>query len=209
MNTILKHSVVIIMTLILYGSSGSAQIRIGIRGGINASKVKSDDFITTDHRLEFSKNARTGFHAGIITQFQKQNVFLQPEVLFSSVRNDILIYDLLSGKEDLTELVLNKIDIPVLVGYKWEALKFEAGPVASIIISDKSELMNLTEYDMLLKKATIGFQAGIGFDVSKLALDLKYEGSLSNFSEGITVGGKDFKFDPRSRQFIFSIGLFF
>jgi hypothetical protein len=148
-----------------------------------------------------------GYHLGVVSQWQMHHVFVQPELLFCSIRNDIYIDG--SGNEELTELELNKIDLPVMVGLKWNTFKIQAGPVTSVLINDKSELTDITGFDLLLKRATIGFQAGFGFDVSKLSLDFKYEGSLSSLGDGIRVGNEVFEFDPRSRQLIFSIGLFF
>jgi len=77
------------------------------------------------------------------------------------------------------------------------------------LINDKSELNDLTGYDLLLKRSTIGYQAGFGFDVSQLSLDFKYEGSLSGLGDGIEVGNEVYEFDARASQLIFSIGLFF
>jgi hypothetical protein len=209
MNKGLKRSIIVLLLVIAGTTAGISQIRIGIRGGINSTKVFADLLENDQYKIEFSENARLGFHAGLISQVEVWNLFLQPELLFSSVRNDILIEDVVTGKEDLTELILSKIDIPVLLGYKWKVLKLEVGPVGTILINDKSELTDITGYDLLLKQASIGFQAGIGLDVSKLALDFKYEGSLSELGKGITVAGEDFTFDSRGRQLIFSVGLFF
>ena len=104
---------------------------------------------------------------------------------------------------------INRIDIPVLVGFKLKILKLEAGPVASFIISNNSDLKTITEYDMQWNKATIGYQAGIGLDVGKIALDVKYEGNLSKLGTGINIGNTTTSFDTRLNQIIVSIGFFF
>ena len=209
MNLIIKRYAIVLVVLSIYATSGMSQMRLGIRAGVNSTRIKTNDFHNDKYKIVFTGGARTGFHAGIVTQLEIGNVFLQPELLFSSIRNDIRIDNLLSGDEDLTELELNKIDIPLMIGYKWDVFKIQAGPVASVLIKDKSQLTDITGYDLLMKKATVGFQAGIGFDVSKLAFDLKYEGSLSKLDDGITIGDEKFEFDARSSQLIFSIGLFF
>jgi hypothetical protein len=96
-----------------------------------------------------------------------------------------------------------------MFGFKLKVLKLEAGPVASFIISNNSDLKNITEYDMQWNKATIGYQAGIGLDIGKIALDVKYEGNLSKLGTGIDIGNTTSSFDTRLNQVIVSIGIFF
>jgi hypothetical protein len=62
---------------------------------------------------------------------------------------------------------------------------------------------------MQWNKATIGYQAGIGLDVGKMALDVRYEGNLSKFGTGIDTGNTTTSFDTRLNQIIVSIGFFF
>ena len=56
---------------------------------------------------------------------------------------------------------------------------------------------------------TWGFQAGLGVDVSKFSLDVRYEGSLSKLGESFSVGGNDFALDARPTQWIISLGFWF
>jgi len=207
MNPIIKRFFIVYILLFMGVSPVISQIRIGIRAGVYSTRIKADDFRSGGKLIRFDGESKMGYHLGVVTQWEYHHVFLQPELLFCSIRNDIYIDG--SGDEELTELELNKIDLPVMLGYKWGTFKIEAGPVASILINDKSELNDLTGYDLLLKRATIGYQAGFGFDVSQLSLDFKYEGSLSGLGDGIEVGNEVYEFDARASQLIFSIGLFF
>jgi hypothetical protein len=207
MNPIIRQYAIVFVLLVICTSSGISQIRVGIRAGVYSTRIKADDFTFDGKFIRFDGKPRMGYHIGIVSQWESSRVFLQPELLFCSIRNDIYIDG--SGIEELTELELNKIDLPVMLGYKWGTFKIQAGPVASVLINDKSELTDITGYNLLLRRATIGFQAGFGFDVSKLSLDFKYEGSLSSLDDGITIGNEEFEFDARARQLIFSIGLYF
>jgi opacity protein-like surface antigen len=57
---------------------------------------------------------------------------------------------------------------------------------------------------------TWGFQAGIGIDVfKKLAVDARYEGSLSKYGDSFNVGGTDHNFDARPSQWIIALGWWF
>ena len=207
MNPIFRKCSLFFVFLVICVSTGIAQIRVGVRAGVYSTRIKADDFKSGSTLIRFRDKSKMGYHLGIVSQWEIRNVFLQPELIFCSIRNDIYIDG--PGGEELTELDINRVDLPVMVGYKMGALKLQAGPVASVLINDKSELTDLTGYDLLLRRATIGFQAGFGFDISKLSFDFKYEGNLSKLGDGIEVGGNEYQFDARANQLIFSIGLFF
>jgi hypothetical protein len=211
----------IAILLLVIAASSMAQVKLGIRGGINASRMKSDtrEIITphpTDdsyYRLTVPKYAMVGYHVGLIGQIQLFNFFIQPEALYMVTRNDINIYDLNSADPTDADPVtwqMNRIDFPVLLGLKLSAFKIGVGPVFTFVISDDSDLKRITQYDMQLNKATVGFQAGIGFDIKKFTIDLKYEGSLSDWSDDINLGNNErLDFNTRLNQIILSAGIFF
>jgi len=197
----MKRSTLLLILLFLMAASGIAQMRFGIRGGIYSTRIK--DLNGGDFSIAFNGIPKMGYHVGIITQAELGNAFIQPELLYCNIRNDI------EKGTELTELELRKIDLPVMLGYKWGAFKLQAGPVASVIIYDTGELTAFSNYDLLVKRATIGYQAGFGFDISQLSLDFKYEGNLSKWFDGVKVGSEMMEFDARTSQLLFSIGLFF
>jgi len=198
---------------LLASSLSFAQVRFGLRGGINSSKVNSSTEVHTgDYKITCPNYSVIGYHAGLISQIELSGFFIQPELLYSSVRNDLDVYDLNSSNPQEAVAVkqkLNRIDIPVMVGIKLKILKLEAGPVASFVISNSSDLNTITQYDMQWNKAMIGYQAGIGLDIGKIALDVKYEGSLSKLGTGVNIGNTTTSFDTRLNQIILSVGLFF
>lgn len=210
----MKNKFCLLLVLFMMSATFSyGQVRLGIRGGIHASKLKtSDELVTSEYRITYPKYALLGYHVGLVSQVQLFNFFIQPELLYTVTRNDINIYDLNSPNPTEAQAIeqqLNRIDIPVLFGMKLNILKLEVGPVATFLISDDSDLERITTYDLQLNRATIGFQAGAGLDVGRLALDVKYEGSLSKFGDGISVGDNDIPFDSRIHQLVVSVGLFF
>ena len=210
----MKNKMVIVLLMSLLTSSlAYSQVRLGIRGGINSSKMSSSTEVNTgDYKITCPNYSVIGYHVGLISQIKLFNFFIQPELLYSSIHNDLEVYSLNSANPDKATEVsqkLNRIDIPVMVGYKLKILKLEVGPVASFVLSNTSDLESITNYDMQWNKATIGYQAGIGLDVGKIALDVKYEGNLSTFGTGINIGTTTTSFDTRLNQIIVSIGFFF
>ena len=207
-----KLVAILLMSLLMSNLSFS-QIRFGITGGINSSKMNSSSEVNTgDYKITCPNYSLIGYHVGLISQMKLFSFFLQPELLYSYIHNDLNVYDLNSANPDEANTVnqtLNRIDIPVMVGFKLKILKLEAGPVASFVLSNNSDLKTITEYDVQWNKATIGYQAGIGLDVGKMAIDIRYEGSLSKLGTGIDIGNTTTSFDTRLNQIIVSLGFFF
>jgi hypothetical protein len=58
---------------------------------------------------------------------------------------------------------------------------------------------------------TIGYQAGLGFDLLKiLTFDLRYEGSLKKYQNQIqNLAGTSVNLDDRPNAFLFSLGVMF
>jgi hypothetical protein len=187
--------------------------KLGVRAGVSSSTVTVNDELIipsgSDYKLE-SCDPMLGFHAGLISRITIKKLFVQPELLFSSSGGQVKVSDITNGTYSIKDQRFNRIDIPVLAGVKTGPLRLEAGPVASFTLTEKSDLFETSGYKEDFKKATIGFQAGIGFDLfKKLAFDLKYEGSLSKLGSGLTVGSTTYPYDTRTSQWIVSLGFFF
>jgi len=98
-----------------------------------------------------------------------------------------------------------------LVGVKLGPARINAGPVGSYVISETNDLTTLVpDYEIFTTAMTWGFQAGIGVDIlKKISVDARYEGSLSQLGETLTIGGNDFALDARPRQWLISLGIWF
>jgi hypothetical protein len=202
MRPIMKRFALVTTALLLFAFSGMAQMHLGIRGGIYSTLIAADNIVVNSKKSYFSSDPKMGFHIGLVSQWRYDKVFIQPELLYCSVRGDIMV------NKDLTELELKKIDLPVMLGINIRSWKLQAGPVASLLIDDKSFFTDLTKRDLLLNRTYLGFQAGIGVDVSRLTLDLKYEGGITKLDSGIS--SQTDSFNARLNEIIvFSIGLFF
>jgi hypothetical protein len=210
----MKRIIGLLLIITALNSGLQAQfLKFGICAGLSSSSVKFNDVTnivsgSTSYNIVASK-ALVGYHFGLFSRIKIVNLFIQPELLFTSSGGQVKIQE--AGKPDvLKDQKFNKIDIPVLVGLKFGPARIEAGPLASFMLSQKSNFLDATAYTADFKKAAIGYQAGVGLDFFKtVTLDFKYEGSLSRLGSGITVGGTSYPFSSRNSQLILSIGLFF
>jgi len=189
-------------------------LKFGLCAGLSSSSVHFNDVKnvvsgSTSYDIVAS-NASVGFHFGLFGRIKIANVFIQPELLFTSSGGQVKVTDLTTNTSVVKDQKFNKIDIPVLAGLKFGPARIEVGPVASFMLSQKTDFFDASAYKADFKKATIGYQAGVGLDFFKaVTLDLKYEGSLSKIGNGITVGGNSYPYDSRNSQLILSLGLFF
>lgn len=200
-------------------SLASAQFfSFGVKGGLNYSSLKFDKVRdissgNTDYHLS-SDESFQGFHIGVMTRIKVFNFFIQPELYFNTAGGKVLIEEL-DGQTVSTEYVkqvkYNKIDLPVLAGVKFGPLRLNAGPVASVILSEDSEIGDIIpDLNTLSKSASIGFQAGAGLDILKfLTLDYRFEGGLSKWGDQLKIGGEAYPFDSRANMHLISVGIMF
>lgn len=190
-------------------STAFSQIKFGIRGGINSSNMKIKDFTGDDYKLEYN-TGQFGYHFGVMGQVKILSAFIQPELLFTVAKYDVKLTNTATSESEAGTQKFNKLDVPVMAGVKLGVFKLQAGPVATVMINSKSDVLDdHDDFKQKFKTATIGYQAGIGLELSSLLLDLKYEGNLSKFGDGINVGNNSFEFDQRMSQIILSLGFLF
>lgn len=208
--SIMKKLTIIGLIAFMFAASAESQFRMGLRGGINTAYFSATELRTDDYKFETLNDASIGFHGGVMMQLNFFGMFIQPELLFSSLTSDVRVRDLDQGAfQAVKEQSYNKLDFPVLVGRRFGPARVGLGPVGTIMLSTKSEL-NEFGLEEQFNSATFGYQIGAGLDLfDRLALDLKYEGSLSKLGSGVKIAGQEREFDSRARQFIVSLGIFF
>jgi len=156
--------------------SAKAQISVGVKGGVNFSKINTDNF---------NESTRTGYQAGVFARFGSA-LYFQPEVYLSSTGGKFS-----SDDGNFTAKVnFTNVSVPVLIGHEFGAknlnFRLMAGPVYTYAL-DKSESFsdntNAAVADFgHYKNSTLGFQAGGGVDIGPITADLRYEGGLTKIN---------------------------
>ena len=205
----MKKLLLITGIAIIMAYTAESQIKFGVRGAVVTSTIEADRIQTTNYSVESINDSKIGFQIGVISQIQIQRFFLQPELLLSTSGGAVRVIDLRNNNSQIKDQRFTKIDIPVLVGGKMGPIRLGVGPVATMVIKSKSELSDIDEFNDKFRKATFGYQAGVGLDIWKLALDIKYEGNLSRMGDNLTIAGQELAFDSRVSQWIFGVALFF
>jgi hypothetical protein len=210
-SNMLRKLALVYIIIVVYCISAISQIDFGMRGGINFTWPKAYYFSQPgyEYKLTLQNTLSTGFHFGFISQIKLFKILIQPEILITSINNTIEYEEMTDGDIQIINQEFNRLDMPVLALIKIKAFKIELGPVASVLLKDKSDLFDEIGYKQKYNNITLGYQAGIGLEISKLTFDLKYEGNLSKFGNGIEIGDDTFNFNTKSNQLILSMGVFF
>lgn len=196
------------------------QLQFGIKGGIVSASSSLDKNITdlpttVDYEeLEMkAQDAKVGFQAGLFGRISLAALYVQPELLFTSTSSRIKVSQIGTNEGTVSTIKnqeFKKIDIPIMVGWKFGPARVQAGPVGSIMLDQKSALEAAYDYKEEFNGASWGYQVGVGLDLlNTLTLDAKYEGSLSKLGESVSIGDRDYAIDNRPNQFVVTVGLFF
>ncbi|MEM1134395.1 MAG: outer membrane beta-barrel protein [Bacteroidota bacterium] len=225
----MKYFLLVISFICIVQVTQAQLLKFGLRAGVSSTDLNADDLLITNlDGLEELKvkagNSRVGVHGGIFARINVPilPIYIQPELLFSSVGGEYEVSSVVGGNSEagtntsIRDVNFSRLDIPALIGGKLGPLRINAGPIFTFILSEDNgfadavrEASNITNAEQDNNGATVGYQAGLGFDIWKLAFDLKYEGNLSKLGDGITLRNNNYSFDTRNNQVLFSLGYFF
>lgn len=183
--------------LVLFVANGAmAQLDFGLRAALLSSSISLEDpsLVITEG------DAEIGYQFGVFARVKLLSFYVQPELLFTN--SGATVNEIGAGQVDVD---FNKIDVPVMLGMKLGPVRIQAGPSFSFLTSVESTDAQGVVEDLKgdYNSSTVGYQAGVGIDISKFIFDLKYEGSLSNLADA-TPGG--FDTDQRASQWVIGVG---
>ncbi|MBK9107922.1 MAG: outer membrane beta-barrel protein [Saprospiraceae bacterium] len=202
--------------VLFFGFNAKSQLNLLVYGGLHSVDVKASDFIITNQStldsFQFAlEKASYGYHFGIGLQLKFNHFYIQPELQFNSNKANFKVKDF-SVPNTLDSIKSEKyqyIDLPVIIGFKAGLIRLYAGPVAHFFIHNSSELFDVGGYDDKFETATFGYQAGLGFDIGFIGIDIKHEGNFSKYGEHVTFFGKKLKFDKNASRLLGTISFKF
>jgi hypothetical protein len=198
-----KRFVVLAITLLVPSWATAQLLSYGLTGGAHVAQVVVDPFsIDPNQPLEtVSFTATGGYHAGIYARLGAGLVYLEPQLWYTELNQDITYAD--GGGTTTTEpWTLRRLDMPLEVGVKMGPLLLLAAPVWSLPVAQISNVQTTT-----METGTWGGQIGMGVKLGPVQLTARYEGSLAPFADQIQVGGGSYTTDSRISQLITSLHL--
>ena len=159
----MKKIILLLWIVVMNYTSFGQRIDIGIKGGLNYSKLEIPD-ISTSHK--------TGYHLGAYSLFKFGKIGLQPEFIFSQQ----------GSKVDLGNWDAKYINIPIILKlYLAAGFNLQAGPQFGFL--NKAELDGNNIKDDL-KNSDVSLGLGLGWDLPVgLKLDARYNMGLTDNSD--------------------------
>jgi hypothetical protein len=207
------RKILLVAALLAFAGGASAQfLTFGVKAGINTTtNVFKNAKLSNDEGKGYNiinNEAKVGFLAGAYARVSILGFFGQPELYYAQSRTEISLQEIGSTTVSKEVNKLNTLNIPILFGTKFGPFRVNAGPVATIILSNTNIVDNVSGLDQDMDKANWGLQAGVGVDILKISLDARYETSISKLGSAYnTASGSTVNFGSRPQQFIFTLGL--
>ena len=189
-----------LLALNTYAQSSSFGIKAG--GVFNADKGV---LTTAGEAWENKGKGSVGFQAGAMVRIKAGGVYVQPELLYTSFKNE---YEAKDGGQSF-EIGKRRIDVPVNVGKTFVAglVHVQAGPVLSYYFEDDISLSGVTNAER--DEFNLGFQIGTGLNVKNFVFDVRYEFGLGKNASTFVQNETGFSTENRSKLLNVSVGYFF
>ncbi|MDX6745983.1 porin family protein [Polaribacter sp. PL03] len=196
----MKKVILVMCLAFAFSQTSNAQIDFGVKGGINYNNNGDATFSSTGGDVIKGGESKSGFHAGLWFRGKIPIVglYLRPELVYTQVKNEY------TNTQNVTsDYEFKKIDVPVLIGKKFLGVANAfIGPSFQYILEDDFEFNDVTTDDF--DKFSVGLQMGVGIELGRVGVDVRWERGLSNteakFVNGLTV-------DNRTNQIIFGLSL--
>jgi hypothetical protein len=210
----MKKLILILVASFFLANVAEAQLfSWGVKGGLGFSSVQISDITDIQDGSDVydlvTGESVMGYHLGVQTRIKIAMVYVQPELYWNTGGGTVKqVVD--GGATELLNVKFNRIDIPVLAGVKLGPVRLNIGPMASLVVGEDSDLTLLhPDLEMYKNSLTWAWQGGIGVDVWKLSVDIRYEGPLSDLSSVIPDDLVQYTYDPRPKQWLLSVGYWF
>ncbi len=176
----------------------------GFKGGLNYNQ--NGDLIASvgdaAENIISGSDGKVGYHLGVFYKIKIAKLYVRPEIIYTKTNSSYMVQN-----EENTYGV-SKLDVPVLVGLDLIGpLHIFAGPSFQAILNSDLENANISDLE---NEYTIGLQMGVGLNLGKLGLDVRYERGLSkNETDFASTNVTDIsgRIDTRPSQVIFALSL--
>lgn len=165
------------VALLFVFATTHAQFHIGIKAGLNATKIDGKSF-----KEQFEYNYLVGGFAeiGLGERFS-----INPEVLFSQASTTLSsTADASVFNKDQAKAKLNYLSIPILANVRLAGpLHIEAGPQYSILMNSDENLLKNGE--SAFKSGDFSLAGGVQLRLSKIRVSGRYVIGLDNINEAV------------------------
>ncbi len=197
----MKKIMLTIFTLFALGSVAQAQFLTGgVKAGVGSSSVGVRAAVSNPSAYA-KKESVTSYHAGAFARVNILGLFIQPEAIFTQTGGRLESNPDATLASRVADIKFNRLDVPVMAGISIANLiRIQAGPVASTLLSARQDGQNIKSF---MENSDWGYQAGVGLDIQKLSIDLRYERISRNYENPADQSN----YDLANQQILLSLGL--
>lgn len=153
-----------------------AQIKFGIRGGLNVTNISFDNLPNRGERL--------GFHIGVFADLPLIPDFIsvQPELSYS-VKGAAF-----KPLNERRKINMNYVDLLVPVAFKLGSIDIQVGPLFSYLTStpDYTVYEDNTLVIGAFRKPDVGLTAGLSYNFDHLLIGIRYNQGLVDVTKDIS-----------------------
>ena len=169
-------------------------VSLGVKGGITTQHAK----FYGDKEFTPSGTTGVGGHAALFGRVSLLGIHVQPELMYSYTSYK------LGGRVTLDDMVfrtdgtvrMHSLDFPVAVGLKFLWFRFQAGPQFNLL-SEARIAKSTTIKDIKITVPHVSYIAGVGFDLMKFSLDVRYHGYFGRATQAVVH--KDLGFSAENK----------
>ena len=192
----MQKLIITVVLLSIFSITAQAQkgSGFGIKAGLNYNA--NGNYIASISDNAQNPNRNIGYHFGFFGKIGNQ-FYLRPELIFTQTKSDY-------NSDDFN---MKKLDLPILVGLKIIGpLHAFAGPSLQYIIDSDFDGIEIDNID---NDFSVGLNFGVGIDLNKIGIDLRYERGFSdNEASFLNNNGIDTsRLDTRPDQLILSLSV--
>jgi hypothetical protein len=196
--------------LIFSAALASAQpLMFGPKAGLNITSIEMKN-VSFGEGTEYSYTTQApgiGIVAGAYLRMSFSNFYVQPELLYAQDVSNMLLRTPAFNIDQ--KVAINKIDIPVLLGYHYNDFRVFGGPVLNLLL-DASALPSKGNAIALRggssRDQNYGFQLGVGYDFPRFTLDVKYEHCLKGMDMDLWLNNVPLQFEHAKKGLQATLG---
>jgi hypothetical protein len=188
--------IAIVFALISFSLNAQKGSSFGFKGGLNYNA--NGDYFESIGENSKNPDRNIGYHLGIFGKIGDQ-LYFRPELVYTATKSDY----------DSNEFSMNKIDAPLLFGLKvLGPVSVFAGPSLQYIMDTEFDGIDI---DNVEDDFSVGLNFGIGINLNKIGIDLRYERGFNNnearFINNNLGAGVVSRIDTRPDQLILSLSI--
>lgn len=200
----------LLLGLLFLSATASAQVEFGLKAGLATESLQGE-------RFDFSQEGREnlglalsegnyGFQFGALLRVPLSDRFdLQTEITLNSASAEFRFDD---PDQQVTQVFrerYNDVNVPLLASWKLAFLRLNAGPVGHFFVSSTSDLVDADGRERTFDSFNLGYTLGAAIDISRITIDLRYDGNFSRYGEDFAIAGETFRVDQAAKRWVGSV----